>query len=172
MEKNFKHVYQLKISLVGINPTIWRRIHVPDTYTFSNLHTAIQQAMGWYDCHLYEFSTLSGIPLSENDLIRNVIISSPHKKVRYEYDFGDSWLHDILWEKTLPANDKVQYPLCINGERACPPEDCGGVPGYSHLLQILKNPKNKEYGSMLEWLGEDFDPEEFNLKEISFADNE
>lgn len=88
----------------------------------------------------------------------------------YIYDFGDYWEHSILLENILEAKDKVQYPICLSGERACPPEDCGSIPGYEDLCEIMKNRKDEEYQEMIEWLGVEYDPEHFDVEEISFDD--
>ena len=111
--------------------------------------------------------------IPEDFLIRNIFsLEKDHKnsKICYEYDFGDSWLHEVSLEKILPAKSNVQYPICSAGKRACPPEDCGGAPGYYNLLRIIKNPKHPEHDSMMEWLEEDFDPEDFDPKGICFDD--
>ena len=83
--------------------------------------------------------------------------------------FGDGWEHQIEVEKVLPAEPGKRYPLGLAGKRACPPEDCGGMPGYEHLLEVLRDPKNEEYEEMREWIQEDFDPEAFDLDEINRA---
>ena len=170
MNNNSKQVCQIKISLLDTQPLIWRRIQVPDHYDLSKLHCAIQNAMGWENSHLYEFIRSAREPISEQHNIKNVL-TSKNDKVYYEYDFGDGWAHEILLEKILPTSVGVKYPICTAGEMACPPEDCGGIPGYYNLLEIFKNPKHKEYRSMLEWLGEKFDPEKFDPKKVCF-DNE
>jgi len=176
MVKSSHHIYQLKISLLEISPSIWRRIQVPDTFAISNLHEAVQKAMGWHNCHLYQFfpnlNTREEIP--EKELLKNFFganESSSHgsKKIYYEYDFGDSWMHEILLEKMLPAKPNIKYPVCLTGKRACPPEDCGGVPGYYNLVGIMENSKHPEYRSMKQWLGRKFCPEEFNHERVCFA---
>jgi len=169
MSENFKQVYQFKISLLDIQPPIWRRVQVPDYYVFSDLHNIIQKAMGWDNCHLYEFSKKAGNPILESDKIQN-IFSLENNKAYYEYDLGDSWLHEILLEKILPAVRDSRYPVCIAGKRACPPEDCGGVPGYTNLLNIIANHRHEEYRSMMEWLGDKFYPEKFDPEDIYFGD--
>lgn len=180
------NVYQFKITLDGIKPAIWRRIQVPETYSFWDLHVAIQDSMGWLDCHLHEFEVIDpktgaterfGIPdetwgegpgagwkYSISDYF-----SSGNKKATYLYDFGDGWEHKILFEKTLPASEE-KYPICLAGERACPPEDCGGTWGYEELIEIMKNPKHEEYENMKEWLSDEFNPENFDPKEVCFED--
>ncbi len=88
-------------------------------------------------------------------------------KLKYEYDFGDGWLHELLLEKVLPFNENTTLPVCLDGKMACPPEDCGGVWGYGNMLEILKNPSHEEYEETLEWVGEEFDPEDFDLAETN-----
>lgn len=187
MKKKFDYVYQFKITLEGIKPPIWRRIQVPKTYTFWDLHVAIQDAMGWLDYHLHEFEIVDpstglmvniGIPDEEFD--RDVLpgwkqkiadyFSMENPKAVYIYDFGDYWEHKIQLEKILPREKGVNYPVCIKGKRACPPEDCGGVWGYEELLEALKKPAHERHEELLEWLGEDFDPEHFDVNEVSFDD--
>ncbi len=187
MKKKFNQVYQFKITLQGIKPPIWRRIQVPETYTFWDLHVAIQDAMGWSDSHLHEFTILNpstglevniGFPDEELD---KKILTDWNQKIadyftmenplaNYVYDFGDNWEHKIQLEKILPREQNVNYPVCIKGKRACPPEDCGGIIGYYNLLEIISNPENEEYEEMMEWVGGKFDPEHFDVNEVSFDD--
>jgi hypothetical protein len=162
-------VLQFRISLLDISPEIWRRIVVPQSYTFWDLHVAIQDAMGWLDYHLHQFESdaLSlggvriGIPDEEIEdttflpgwkLSIDAFFKRPGDMMTYSYDFGDDWRHCVLLEAILPAESSVAYPVCIAGERACPPEDCGGVFGYEHLLEALANPRHKEHKRMTGWL--------------------
>lgn len=187
MSEKFDQIYQFKISLEGIEPSIWRRICVPESYSFWDLHVAIQDAMGWLDCHLHQFvivnpklgkSILIGIPDDKWGGEIPVILgwetsishyfSMKNKKAIYEYDFGDGWQHTVLLEKVLPRG-VVKYPVCIEGKRACPPEDCGGIGGYENLIEIMKNPQHEEYKSMIEWLRKRFDPELFHPEKIRFS---
>lgn len=167
-------IYQLKISLRFIRPAIWRRVQVASDVTLAKLHRIIQAAMGWYDSHLHQFiggESYYGVPsredLSEVKDEKKVrlaeILSSPGRKMVYEYDFGDGWEHAIVLEKVLTPDSKTRYPLCLDGARACPPEDCGGVPGYANFLDAIRNPGHEEHEEMLEWIGGGFDPEEFHL---------
>lgn len=191
MTASSEHVYQFKVTLKSIRPPIWRRIHVPETYTFWDLHVAIQDAMGWLDDHLHAFfvknpksgdSEEIGIPEETEWTDHRVLagwergisgyFSTNNPKALYVYDFGDDWAHDITLEKILPREKGLDYPLCLKGKRACPPEDCGGVFGYRDLLQILSDPEDEEYEETLEWLGEDFDPESFDPEAIDFWDPE
>ncbi len=189
MKKKYNQVYQFKITLKGIKPPIWRRIQVLETYTFWDFHVAIQDAMGWSDYHLHEFKILNpstglkvnvGIPIPDDAFYREVLqvwkqkiadyFSMENRTADYVYDFGDTWEHRIQLEKILPREKSVDYPICIKGKRACPPEDCGGIWGYAELLEIIKNPNHEEYEEMLEWLGGEFDPEHFDVEEVSFDD--
>ncbi|MDP3103334.1 MAG: plasmid pRiA4b ORF-3 family protein [Candidatus Methanoperedens sp.] len=187
MKRKFTRIYQFKITLEGIRPPIWRRIQVPETYTFWDMHVAIQDAMGWLDYHLHEFEILNptnglkvniGLP-DEEFRKRNLLdwaqkiadyFSPENPSADYIYDFGDYWQHKIQLEKIFPREKNVDYPICVKGKRAAPPEDCGGVSGYENILSILKNPGHAEYEETIEWLGEEFDPEHFDPKEIYFDD--
>ena len=175
MKKNKpEKICQFKITLKGISPPIWRRIQVPEDYTFWALHMAIQNSMGWHDCHLHEFKVYHpkksyeysiGTPCDEFDCTASWkekikdVISADNPDLFYLYDFGDSWEHAIKLEKILQAETGEKYPVCIGGKRACPPEDCGGIPGYEEIL-------SGESEFMDEY--EDLDPEYFNPGEISF----
>jgi hypothetical protein len=181
-------VYQFKITLKEIEPLIWRRILVPSKYTFWDLHVAIQDAMGWLDSHLHQFRIkklrsgkvlLIGIPLEdmyddEEDVLAGWELDmadfflEPGKIAEYEYDFGDSWEHEILLEGILLKDKTVKYPRCLGGERTCPPEDCGGTWGYQNLLEIMHTPAHEEYQSTKEWLGGKFDPEAFEPGKVRF----
>ncbi|MGD2248460.1 MAG: plasmid pRiA4b ORF-3 family protein [Candidatus Methanofastidiosia archaeon] len=185
MKKEFNSVYQFKVTLQNSKPPIWRRIQVPETYNFWDLHVAIQDAMGWYDYHLHEFEIESpaggspvriGVPfegaeevLPEEDqkIVDYFSLENPY--AYYVYDFGDCWEHKIQLEKICPRED-ITYPVCIKGKRACPPEDCGGIWGYEELLEIIKNPKHEEYEDMMEWLDKEVDPEHFDPREVIFDD--
>ena len=183
-----KRIYQFKIELEGITPTIWRRIQVPEDYSFWDLHVAIQDAIGWLDYHLHLFlirrkhsrvATQIGIPddyafegspeilpgweIPISDYFHDVGITAD-----YEYDFGDGWRHKVLLEGILLREKGHKYPRCIDGARACPPEDCGGVHGYSRLLEVLADPDDEEHESMLEWLGGKYDPQKFVPGKVKF----
>src|SRR5699024_8051647 len=141
------NIYRIKITLDYIAPPIWRRIEVPAEIPLGRLHDVIQAAMDWEDAHMHCF-TIDGVSysapnpggLGDMESERGVRLGdlvSPGTSFRYEYDFGDSWLHQIKVERAFEAESGVRYPRCIDGARACPPEDCGGFPGYFHLLEIL-----------------------------------
>lgn len=169
-------IYQIKVTLRDSKPPIWRRIQVTGDTTLNNLHLILQEVMGWEGNHLYQFivgQTYFGEPDPEFDaeddskVKLSQIMQREKQKFIYEYDFGDSWLHEILIEKILPPEPGVSYPLCLKGKRACPPEDCGGVWGYGDLLETIKDPGDEEYEEMMDWLGGDFDPEAFDLDYIN-----
>jgi len=173
------NILQLKITLKGIRPPIWRRVEVKDDITFYELHHVIQIAMGWWNAHLFEFNVgdyTIGITeddwdtedtIESKDVVLSKIIDTEKMKFRYIYDFGDWWDHEIVVEKISPVEKNKTYPTCIGGKRNCPPEDVGGFPGYMHLLEVLNDKKNPEREEMLDWLGEEYDPEYFNLKETN-----
>ena len=177
-------IYQFKITLAYIEPLIWRRIQVPDRYTMFDLHVAIQSSMGWKDVHLhaFRFPTIGnrmvevGIP----DEIRRECIPGwavdmstffrePGSQATYEYDFGDGWMHEVLLEEIVPRVSKVKYPRCIGGERACPPEDCGGPSGYEELLRILTDASDPDHQDAILGLGRVFHPEAFDPSSVRFS---
>jgi hypothetical protein len=177
-------IYHLRVSLEGIEPLIWRRLQVPGSASLGWLHAAIQVAMGWTNSHLHQFvvgKRLYSDPsfqldefeddprvLDEDKTAIHEIAPRAKSAFVYEYDFGDSWDHRITVEKILDADPaEGKFAQCLDGERACPPEDCGGVWGYADLLKIIRNPKHKEYKSMMEWLGGKFDPEAFDRDTIN-----
>ncbi len=187
MKNNFEQVYQFKISMKGITPQIWRRIQVPENYTFFDLHNAIQAVMDWDDYHLHEFEmpdpkigVLQRIgtegnefEIFEDELLvpeENTRLSDyftlENKAALYRYDFGDNWQVKVRLEKILPRKEGVDYPVCTAGKRAAVPEDVGGIVGYENMLEILKDPSHPEYEDAIEWLGEDFDPEYFDPKDV------
>jgi len=164
---------QIKISLHYIKPSIWRSVIVRDDITFKDLHDTIQAAMGWHNAHLFSFymgGKSVGIPFDGDD---DVIDASSIKltgnfdkekaNLNYQYDFGDSWDHQLIIEKVEPIKPKEKLPKCLAGERNCPPEDCGGFPGYENLVEIMKDKKHSEHKEMVGWLGEVFKPEKFSL---------
>ena len=179
--KKTQSIYQLKVTLRGIRPPIWRRVQVRSDATLGHLHWVIQFAMGWTGAHLHSFSiqgmeySMGRLDIGLNELgmhdgesvkLSQVVIGEKFKFF-YLYDFGDSWEHEVLVEKVLTAEKDTHYPVCIKAKRACPPEDCGGTWGYQTLLKAIKDPKHPEHVLRLEWLGTSFDPEEADLDEIN-----
>jgi hypothetical protein len=175
-----KKIYQFKVTLRGIRPPIWRRFQVYNNITFYEFHQVLQEVMGWYNAHLHAFD-LDGWQITDAETLAegwvngederkarlNKYIKQEKQKIRYQYDFGDSWDHDVLLEKILPVEANVHYPRCLKGKRACPPEDCGGVWGYADLLKLMADKDNPEREEFLDWLGGEIDPEEFDLEEIN-----
>jgi Plasmid pRiA4b ORF-3-like protein len=149
--------------------------------TLDHLHEVIQAAFGWWNSHLHEFEVgriRYGIPDPDEDWgepprderrTRLDAIASVGSSFRYTYDFGDGWEHRVVVEKVLPADIASALPACIDGRRACPPEDCGGTSGYRELLEVLADPSHPEHDERREWLGREFDPEVFDARE--FEDN-
>ncbi len=178
--KTSNFIYQLKITLRESRPPIWRRVLVPGSVNLHKLHQIIQIAMGWTDSHLHQFiidGEFYAIPSKEDwepvsderKLKLKRVAPTVKRKFVYEYDFGDSWRHEVLVEKILPPTPGEKYPQCIKGKRACPPEDVGGVWGYERFLEALQDADHEEHDSYLEWVGEEFDPEKFDLVEINQA---
>jgi hypothetical protein len=169
-------VFQLKITLEGTSPPIWRRVHVPATLRLDGLHRVVQAAMGWTNSHIHEFRfrdrTFSdptfdpdgGLEIDdEHDVSLDSLVTRRGQKLLYRYDFGDNWRHEILIEKALERDERVTYPVCVGGERACPPEDVGGVGEYSRILEALANAEHADHDETLTWIGGAFDPESFDV---------
>jgi len=171
-------VYQIKATLIGVRPPIWRRLRVPSDTTLHRLHRMLQIVMGWWDYHLYRFDIGSahyGILDPEWDVeigieVRNARIVRlghvmPHQRTvfRYTYDFGDSWQMRLVVERILPPQEGKRYPVCLGGDRAGPREDSGGVPGHAHVVKVLRDSTHPEHKEMRTWVGPDYDPELFDL---------
>jgi hypothetical protein len=162
-----------------IMPPIWRQFQIRENITLAALHDYLQGVMqGWMDCHLHEFEIGGikyGVPDHDYDDIPAMRLKNerrykiyevvkPGDVFRYRYDYGDNWEHEIAVERRLPPDPTVKYPICIAGQRHCPPEDCGGVWGYEEFLEAISDPQHEERDSYLEWAGGSFDPEAFDLK--------
>lgn len=173
-------VFQLRVSLVGVTPAIWRRLLVPKGVLLPQLHPILQVAMGWTDSHLHQFKAgdvLFAEPSEEDEPpgpidYRRITLSqiAPRRGAAcvYEYDLGDGWEHRIEVEEELPAEAiRIRVPACVGGERACPPEDCGGPQGYADLLEALRNPRHPDHESKVEWVGLGFDPASFDVKNVN-----
>lgn len=169
-------IYQLRVTLEGSEPPIWRRIQLAGDTTLARLHQILQIAMGWEDDHLHEFSAggrsfgagdpMRAAPGERNARLRRVA-PSVGDTLYYEYDFGDDWRHEIVVEEILPPKPRVRYPRCTEAERACPPEDSGGIWGYEHKLEILNDPDHPDHELIVDWMGEDFDPEAVDVEAIN-----
>lgn len=172
-------VYVLKVTLQDSDPPIWRRLAIKPNTSLAKLHEIIQVAFGWRQAHLHFFivgekrygPAQPDLELScrdERKVQLKSIVSKPGDTFLYEYDFGDHWVHEVTLEEIQEPEFRVRYPKCLAGERACPPEDCGGIPGYYELLEILADPKHEEHKERLKWLGgRKLDPEAFSLKWIN-----
>jgi hypothetical protein len=166
-------IYQLKITLADIEPPIWRRITVRGDMPLDRLHAVFQKALGWQSSHLHEWvvgGRRYGQPEPdephyevEDESRMTLREAAPIEGARFEdlYDLGDSWTHDVVVEQISPP--AAPSPRCLAGERACPPEDCGGVPGYEDFLEAIRNPRHPEHKHLLVWAGGRFDPEAFDL---------
>ncbi len=170
-------IYRIKVTLTGSAPPIWRRIEVEANTTLEELHVILQIAMGWTDSHLHAFR-VGGVVYSGRDSeyfdglrdeagVRLNGVAAEGETVYYEYDFGDGWDHELKIEKVRPLDPGDRYPRCLAGERACPPEDCGGIPSYERLLRILADLDDEEHEETRDWLGNDFDPDAFDLQEVN-----
>lgn len=167
-------VYQIKVSLDGSEPVIWRRLLVEDA-SLVCLHRIIQTAMGWEGVHLASFdfgdAEMDDLrPLDRahpGDETLGNVVAEGHTTFSYTYDFGDGWQHTIEVEESRPLEPGLRYPRCIGGERACPFEDCGGIYGYLELLAGLEAPDLDPDHPLWEWADEDFDPERFDLDGVN-----
>ncbi len=179
------HAVELEISLRYIKPRIWRRFVAPGGIKLHKLHDVIQAVMGWTDSHLHSFRAGHHEYVMRDpgdagwqDTMRDTIIhderrhsladlvSAKGDKFSYTYDFGDNWEHDIKVKSITPSPEPLKFAFCVLGARACPPEDCGSVPGYEELCEALPNPKHPEHGHWQDWIG-DYDPEAFDLDGIN-----
>lgn len=164
-------VYQLKVTLKDIRPPVWRRLLVPDS-SLAKLHEFIQVAMGWENYHLYDFEVggehytdprgMADLDMEDAGRMRLSQVAPEGKgKFRYTYDFGDNWQHEVLVEKVISPEEGMTYPACIDGRRACPPEDVGGPWGYMEFAEAIRDPEHEQHEEFLEWRGE-FDPDAVN----------
>lgn len=175
-----QQIYQMKVTLLGTKPPIWRRVLVPSDFTLEKLHLVIQSVMGWTDSHLHEFrigketygmpnpeERLMGMPLTKSERTARLgkVLDYEGAKAEYIYDFGDDWIHTLTVEKILDPEPGKFYPICIAGKLQGPPEDCGGPYGYSELLKILSDPKHPEHKERKEWLSAPHDPADFTVKD-------
>jgi Plasmid pRiA4b ORF-3-like protein len=170
-------VHQLEVTLEDVEPPVWRRIEVHSSITLAVLNTVIQQAMGWQGYHLHQFEIGDrvygvddeewGPPVVDENRARLGDVATEGTVFRYEYDFGDSWGHAVKVGGVIAPAAGTTYPRCAAGERACPPEDCGGAWGYTELLAALADPRHERHVELLEWVGGSFDPAKFDLEEVN-----
>jgi hypothetical protein len=177
-----QEIHQIKVTLLGTRPPIWRRLLVPAGLTLEQLHDVLQAAMGWEDCHMHDFrigpkrfgkpdpnDRLMGLPATGNERTVRLftVLGKVGAKAVYTYDFGDSWEHAIVVMKVLPPEPELPYPVCVGGKLQGPPEDCGGIPGFYNLLEVIRDPAHDQHEEMLEWVGGDFDPEAFSVDDVN-----
>jgi hypothetical protein len=170
--------YQLKISIAGTRPPVWRRVRVPGRATLGELHEVIQTVLGWTSSHLHQFEIggnrygeePDGFPeleaLDERQVTLSEAVGKRVKRFLYVYDFGDDWRHEVVVEKIEPATAEDR-PVCLAGKRRRPPEDCGGPWGYANFLKAIQDPNHPQHQELLEWTGDRFDPEEFHLDRVN-----
>jgi len=173
--------FQLKVTLDGIRPSIWRRIQGRGDITLFKLHKILQVVMGWLNCHLHQFVIMGesySVISIEADMLGddfkdekrfklNRVIPGEKFKFTYEYDFGDGWGHTILVEKIFRPLEELKAPVCLKGKRSAPPEDCGGEGGYYHLLKALRDPNHPEHADLLTWVGDEYSPEYFDADMVN-----
>ena len=182
-------VYYLRVILENSKPVIWRDILVPSDLSLEALHYVIQTVMGWENSHAHQF--IAEKVIYSNDTERNNVddeyglldteelekqncnekkytvgnlLTKEGASIVYEYDLGDSWTHQVELRKILPVDANVRQPRCIKGEKACPPEDCGGIWGYTDMLESLQNTEDTH---ILTWFGENFNPTDFDIEAIN-----
>lgn len=173
-------VYTLRVELCHIQPLIWRRLLVKGNTTLPSLHITLRVVMGWTNFHLHSFSfgeRRYGIPddlegpkmLDERGHTLVGVLGEAQREFIYVYDFGDYWEHRVVVETVDKARRELQYPICVAGERACPPEDVGGPPGYQEFLDAVRDSSHEQHGEYLRWIGGVFDPEGFDLNSVNRA---
>ncbi|SDY45611.1 pRiA4b ORF-3-like protein [Micromonospora pattaloongensis] len=161
-----RQIFQLKVSLPDVTPAVWRRVLVPGGYTLDRLHRVIQHAMGWQDYHLHSFD-IDGLQYGEPDPdgelalrdeldVRLDMVAAKGSRFLYTYDFGDWWEHEVVVEDVFGPEPDERYPICVDGEWACPPEDVGGAFGYTEFLAALADPGHPEHEPMRGWIGRPF----------------
>ena len=171
-------IYHLRISLENTKPPVWRDVLVPNHLNLEDLHHVIQIAMGWENTHLHHFianqqlygannGEINTYEYDERDYTLEELLPEPKNWIRYEYDFSDSWLHKIELKAILPNDEHNKKIRCIKGKRACPPEDCGGIWGYTDLLENLAQANLEQKYEIYSWLGTDFNPEYFDLHAVN-----
>lgn len=173
-------LYELRVQLKDIEPPVWRELRVPRRMTLDELHEVLQVAMGWTNSHLYLFHA-GGKKYGEPDPDPNWekvqdsarttledIVTEAGQSFVYEYDLGDSWMHEVTVSGSVEAAGN-ERPRCLGGARACPPEDCGGPWRYQELLEAISDSRHEEHDELLDWVGEDFDPEAFDARSVDTA---
>jgi hypothetical protein len=166
-------VYTLRITLRSVEPEVWRRIVVRSETPLATFARILERAMGWEGYHLHMLDVggiLFGEPDEDADYVINErgitvrhVLPRVGSALRWDYDFGDGWEHDVVVEGIEAPKPKGRYPICLDGARACPPEDCGGVTGYERLRAALADSHDSEHDEYVTWAPEGFDPDVFDL---------
>lgn len=188
-----ERTFRLRVDLADIEPPIWRRLDLDSRLGLDELHEAIQAAFGWLDCHLHRFasgpsvwdpsSTMylcpfdvdegedEGVP--ESQVRVDEVLAEPGDVLHYVYDYGDSWEHVVTLEAVTERGADAEPAICVDGRRACPPEDCGGPGGYQHLMDTVNAPPDEHdefrYQLLEESLPYDFRPEHFDRQRANEA---
>jgi hypothetical protein len=173
-------VFQLRIQLNEVVPTVWRRLLVPGGVRLPKLHDMFQAAMGWTNSHLHQFwiedhlygmhvEDWSDDELDERDFTVSMALRGGVRRFEYDYDFGDSWEHEVTVESLTFSPLSLKFGVCLDGENACPPEDVGGVPGYEQFVEAIADPLHEEHDNFLVWVGYKFDPEAFDVASANAA---
>jgi hypothetical protein len=185
-------VLHLRVTLEETEPPVWRELDVPESFDFWALHCAIQDAMGWQDCHLHVFRARAvgapgmvriGLPDDDDfglgpprqpgwEVPIAPFFARRGSKVQYVYDFGDDWSHAVELRERRSAQPRERLPRVLAGARACPPEDCGGPHGYAEFLDAIRDPQHEEHAALLEWVGGSFDPKDFDPTSVRFRNPE
>jgi hypothetical protein len=178
-------IYRIKVTLDRIKPPIWRRIEVPGDVTLTRLHSIVQCVMGWQDYHMWSFQIgkveyqaapeewidFGGGPRPRSPSATTLDQATEGRRIsfRYWYDFGDDWFHTLKIERVGDPEPGASYPRCLEGACACPPEDCGGPWGYGNFLEAISDPRHPEHREYLEWIGGEWDAEDFDLDAVNAA---
>lgn len=178
---SFTQIATVRIELKDSDPPIWRVVEVPTSVTLKVLHDIVQVTMGWFDYHLWEMvigGQTYGLPMDEDwgtaprksasrTRLRDVL--QPGKtRIDYTYDFGENWQHTLIVSDVCAGNAGTAYPRFIAGERDCPPEDCGGIPGFYEMLKARADPDHPDHTEIREWL-DGYDPDELDIFPIEVA---
>lgn len=174
-----REIASLRIELVDSDPLIWREVEVPTDITLATLHQIVQAAMGWFDYHLWEFRVggkTYGLPMDEDwgteprqEAAKTRladVLKIGRTVIGYTYDMGDDWAHKLVVSNVRPADERISYPRYVGGQGACPPEDCGGLPGFYWLLEARADPQHPDHVDAQEQLG-DYDPDEIDQLSIA-----
>ena len=169
-------IWQLKVTLLDSRPPIWRRFQVESGVTLQRLHHILQVVMGWTDSHMHGYRRPAAGPSGTRRRLLPIesadekatrvadVLRRPKDKLFYEYDFGDSWEHEVLLERIVSRTPGERYPMVVAGRGACPPEDVGGLSGYYHFLEAVKDARHPDHEEMIEWAGGRFDAAAFDVQ--------